>query len=112
MPAKIVIEDRTHPATKGMPDTYISPTNEWYPRENKDVKILASLSEENYPFGLKDIIRGGDTPVVWTNTKYRMVYMNIGHANQIFTDATQNRMIIAALRYVVASDKKGNVFKD
>ena len=82
------------------------------PRENKDVKVLASLSAENYPFGLKDIIRSGDTPVVWTNTKYRMVYMNMGHANQIFTDATQNRMIVAALRYVVASDKKGNVFKD
>lgn len=117
MPAKIVIEDRSHPVNKGMPDTYIAPINEWYqwrpsPRENKDVKVLASLSEENYPFGLKDIIRSGDTPVVWTNTKYRMVYMNMGHANHIFTDATQNRMIIAALRYVVASDKKGNVFKD
>lgn len=117
MPAKIVIDDRSHPVTKGMPDTYIAPVSEWYqwrpsPRENKDVKVLASLSDENYPFGLKDIIRSGDTPVVWTNTKYRMVYMNMGHANQIFTDATQNRMIIAALRYVVASDKKGNVFKD
>lgn len=117
MPAKLVIEDRSHPVTKGLPDTYIAPTNEWYqwkpsPRENKDVKVLASLSDENYPFGLKDIIRDGDTPVVWTNTKYRMVYMNMGHADQIFTDATQNKLIINAFRYVVASDKKGNVFKD
>lgn len=117
MPAKIVIEDRTHSVTKGMPDTYIAPINEWYqwkpsPRENKDVKVLASLSHENYPFGLKDIIRDGDTPVVWTNTKYRMVYMNFGHGDQIFTDATQNKMIIGALRYVVSSDKKGNPFKD
>lgn len=117
MPAKLVIEDRAHPVMKGMPDTYIAPINEWYqwkpsPRENKDVKVLASLSYENYPLGLKDIIRGGDTPVVWTNTKYRMVYMNIGHGDAIFTDATQNMMVISALRHVVASDKKGNPFKD
>jgi type 1 glutamine amidotransferase len=117
MPAKLVIEDRSHPVTRGMPDTYIAPSNEWYqwkpsPRENKDVKVLASLSGENYPFGLKDIITGGDTPVAWTNTRYRMVYLNIGHGDKIFQDATQNRMIIAALRYVVSIDKKGNVFGD
>ena len=116
MPAKIVIDDRTHEVTRGMPDTFIAPTNEWYqwkpsPRDNPDVKVLASLSDENYPFGLKDIIQGGDTPVVWTNTKYRMVYMNMGHGGRIFTDATQNKLIIASLRYVVASDKKGNVFE-
>ncbi len=117
MPAKIVIDDQSHPVTKGMPDTYIAPANEWYqwkpsPRLNPNVKVLASLSDENYPFGLKDIIQGGDTPVVWTNTKYRMVYMNMGHGSRIFKEAIQNRMIIAALKYVVASDKKGNVFKN
>lgn len=117
MPAKLVIEDHTHPITKGLPESYIAPTNEWYqwkpsPRENKDVTILASLSADNYPLGLKDIIHDGDTPVMWTNTKYRMVYMNIGHGSKIFTDATQNRIIVAGLRHVVASDKKGNVFKD
>jgi len=117
MPAKLVIEDHTHPITKGLPESYIAPTNEWYqwkpsPRENKDVKVLASLSADNYPLGLKDIIPGGDTPVMWTNTKYRMVYMNIGHGSKIFMDATQNRIIVAGLRYVVATDKKGNVFKD
>jgi uncharacterized protein len=117
MPAKLVIEDKNHAVMKGMPDSYIAPINEWYqwrpsPRENKHVKVLASLSTDNYPLGLKDIIRDGDTPVVWTNTKYRMVYMNIGHGDQIFSDATQNKMIIAALRFVASSDKKGNPFKD
>lgn len=115
MPAKIVVDDRSHPVTKGMPDTYIAPSNEWYqwkpsPRENKDIKVLATLSDENYPLGLKDILPDGDTPVVWTNTKYRMIYLNIGHGDKNFMDATQNRMIIAALRWVVAADKNGNVF--
>ena len=26
-----------------------------------------------------EIWHGGDYPVAWTNTKYRMVYMNMGH---------------------------------
>ena len=87
MPAKLVIDDPSHPVTKGMPESFIAPTNEWYqwkpsPRENKDVKVLVSLSPDNYPFGLKDIVREGDFPVVWTNTKFRMLYMNMGHGGE------------------------------
>lgn len=116
MPAKILVEDTSHDVTRGLPRTFIAPINEWYqwkpsPRENPDVKILASLAQDNYPLGLKDILTGGDTPIAWTNTKYRMIYLNMGHGSHIFTDATQNKLIIAALRWVIASDKKGNVFE-
>lgn len=116
LPAKIVIDQANHPVTKGLPSQYVSPLNEWYqwnpsPREHKDIQVLASLAPENYPLGLKDIIPGGDTPVVWTNTKYRMIYLNMGHGKGIFTDATQNKLIIDALKWVVSSDKKGNVFE-
>lgn len=117
MPAKIVIEDRTLPITRGIPDTYFAPINEWYqwkpsPRLDKDVKVLASLSEENYPMGIKHMIREGDTPVMWTNTRYRMVYMNMGHTDHIFEEAVQNMLIIQAFRFVAATDKKGNPFND
>ncbi len=116
MPAKLVIDDTSHAVTKGLPPTFIAPVNEWYqwkpsPRERKNIKVLATLSYDNYPFGLKDIIPGGDTPVVWTNLDYRMIYLNMGHGPHIFTDATQNRLIISALRWVIATDKKGNVFE-
>ncbi|MFT3903064.1 MAG: ThuA domain-containing protein [Niabella sp.] len=115
LPAKIVIDDPKHPVTKTLPQSFIAPLNEWYqwkpsPRENKKVKVLASLSLDNYPLGLKDILQDGDTPVVWTNTDYRMIYLNMGHGNNIFSDATQNKLIIDAFRWVVASDKRGNVF--
>jgi len=115
MPAKLVVDDRSHPVTKGMPETFISPINEWYqwkpsPRERKNVKVLVSLSRDNYPFGLKDIVPDGDFPVVWSNTDYRMIYMNMGHGRHIFEDATQNKLIVAGLRWVVETDKKGNVF--
>jgi len=116
MPAKLVIDDQKHEVTKGLPATFISPINEWYqwkpsPRERKNIKVLVSLSPDNYPFGLKDIVPDGDFPVVWTNTDYRMIYLNMGHGSQIFTDATQNKLIIDAFRWVIATDKKGNVFE-
>lgn len=116
LPAKLVIDDAKHPVTKSLPATFIAPLNEWYqwkpsPRESKKVKVLASLSVDNYPLGLKDILPDGDTPVVWTNTDYRMIYLNMGHGDNIFSDATQNKLIIDAFRWVVASDKKGDPFK-
>jgi type 1 glutamine amidotransferase len=116
MPAKLIVDDTTHPVMRGMPKTYIAPSSEWYqwrpsPRENKKVKVLATLSPENFPFGLKDIIRDGDIPVVWTNTDYRMIYLNMGHGAHVFEDATQQKMIIAALRWVISTDKKGDPFE-
>jgi len=117
MPAKLVIDDPKHEVTKGLPANFIAPCNEWYqwkpsPRERKNIKVLVSLSPDNYPFGLKDIVPDGDCPVVWTNTDYRMIYLNMGHGSQIFTDATQNKLIIDAFRWVIATDKRGNVFEN
>jgi type 1 glutamine amidotransferase len=116
MPAKLVVENRDHPVTRALPATFISPINEWYqwkpsPRTDPDIEVLVSLSEDNYPFGLKDIIPGGDCPVVWINKNYRMIYMNMGHGERIFEDPTQNMLIISGFRWVVASDREGNVFE-
>ena len=35
----------------------------------------------------------GDIPVVWTNTQYKMLYMNMGHGDKIFTSPVQNTLI-------------------
>jgi uncharacterized protein len=116
IPARLVVDDPEHPVTKGLPASFISPSNEWYqwkpsPRERKNIKVLVTLSPDNYPLGLKDIVPDGDFPVVWTNTGYRMIYINMGHGAGIFSDATQNKLIIAGLRWVVATDRKGDVFR-
>lgn len=105
LPAKVVVEDKNHPVTKDLPATYVSPTGEWYqwkpsPRENKDVKVLMSIANESYPLGVTTIIEGGDTPVVWINTKYRMLYMNMGHSNKIFSSEEQNKMITNAILWL------------
>jgi type 1 glutamine amidotransferase len=101
----MIVDDNTHPVTKRMPKTYVAPICEWYgwkpnPRDNKDVKVLVTLSPENYPLGKKDIITEGDIPVVWTNTKYKMLYMNMGHGDKNFDSDVQNMMFEDAIMWL------------
>jgi|SRR5271169_3551549 len=105
LPAKLVVDDRTHPVTKDLPLSFAAPANEWYqwkpsPRLNKSVRVLVTLDPSNYPIGVKDVITTGDLPVVWTNTKYRMVYMNMGHGEKIFGDTTQNKLFANAILWL------------
>lgn len=98
LPAKLTVDDRSHPVTRHIPESFISPDNEWYiwkpsPRLNKDVRVLVTLDPSNYPIGFKDVLTSGDLPVVWTNTKYKMLYMNMGHGDKIFTNPIQNKLI-------------------
>ena len=102
LPAKIRIDDRSVPITRRMPTGYVAPANEWYswkpaPRANRQIKVLATLDPTNYPLGMKDTLTGGDIPVVWSNTRYRMIYINMGHGDKIFDSATQNNFIEDAL---------------
>jgi uncharacterized protein len=105
LPAKLIVDDRSHPVTKNVPASFMAPDNEWYiwkpsPRLNKDVQVLVTLDPSNYPIGFKDVLTSGDLPVVWTNTKYKMIYMNMGHGDKIFTTPIQNKLIEDALLWV------------
>lgn len=103
--AKLIVDDTKHPVTNGIPASFISPINEWYgwkpsPRLNKDIKVLLTLDPANYPLGKKDILRSGDIPVVWTNTKYKMLYINMGHGDQIFKSDVQNKLFENAVMWL------------
>jgi type 1 glutamine amidotransferase len=105
LPAVLDVDDKTSPVTRHLPAHFLSPANEWYswqpnPRANKDVKVLLTLAPSNFPLGFKDTLTGGDIPVVWTNTKYRMIYMNMGHGDRIFSDDQQNQMFEDALLWL------------
>jgi type 1 glutamine amidotransferase len=105
LPAKLIVDDTRHPATHRLPARYTAPINEWYgwrpdPRTNKDVKVLITLDTANFPLGKKDILRGGDIPVAWTNTKYRMLYLNMGHGDQNFASPVQNRLFEDAILWL------------
>lgn len=86
--AILKVEDANHPATKNLPLKFKSSPNEWYRwehdlRKNPSIKILLSIDSSSYPLGtgpkLDEIWHSGYYPVVWTNTKYKMIYFNMGH---------------------------------
>ena len=106
-PVLLDVEGHEHAVTKNLPDSFVAPACEWYqwkpsPGENPDVDVLLSLSPKNYPVGIKDIIYSGEFPVVWTNRNYRMIYLNIGHGDEEFSDPTQNLLLVNALRWIVS----------
>jgi type 1 glutamine amidotransferase len=110
LPAQLIVEDHGHPAAVRLPDRYVAPINEWYgwkpdPRTNKDVRVLLSLDTAVYPLGKKDILRSGDVPVVWTNTRYKMLYLNMGHGDQILSSPFQNNLFEDGLLWLGSGGK-------
>lgn len=106
LPAKVNVEDPNSPVTKGLPATFEAPQNEWYswspsPRLNPDVHVLLSLDKSNFPIGIKDVIMPTDVPIVWTNTKYRMLYLNIGHGDKILTSPYNTTLIENSLNWLL-----------
>jgi type 1 glutamine amidotransferase len=113
LPATLTVDDKSHPIARRIPESFLSPANEWYiwkpsPRLNNDVKVLLTLSPSNYPIGLKDVVKGGDLPVAWTNTRYRMLYMNMGHGDRIFTSDTQNQLFEDAILWLGAAERQSS----
>jgi hypothetical protein len=115
------VEASDHPSTKNLPQTFSSAPNEWYSwekdlRTKSDIKILLSIDSTSFPLGTgpkqHEIWKSGYYPVAWTNTKYRMIYMNMGHndidyengTNKIlsltFGNKNQDRFIIDALLWL------------
>ncbi|MBS1567348.1 MAG: ThuA domain-containing protein [Bacteroidetes bacterium] len=87
-PAILRVEQPSYPALRGLPATFKSSANEWYCwkndlRRNPDIKILLSVDSASFPLGTGpkpwEIWHSGYYPVVWTNTKYKMLYINLGH---------------------------------
>ena len=86
--AVLRVEDRGHPATRHLPETFRSSPSEWYRwekdlRQNPDIDVLLSIDSTSFPLGTgpkpHEIWHSGYYPVVWTNKKYRMIYFNMGH---------------------------------
>jgi hypothetical protein len=124
------VEDRTHPATRNLPETFKSSPSEWYRwekdlRQNPDIHILLSIDSTSFPLGtgpkLYEIWHSGYYPVVWTNRKYRMIYFNFGHndidyehkydttnktLSYTLNNPVQDRLIVDALLWLGDRDKK------
>jgi hypothetical protein len=128
-PSSAILDvDTKFPATKHMPKTFKTSPNEWYRweydlRKNPDIKILASIDSASFPLGTgpkqSEIWHSGYYPAVWTNTKYKMVYFNMGHNDMDYehkydnTDKTlsytfdspiEAKMVIEALLWLGSRD--------
>lgn len=114
-------EGRALRMMKGIPDTFRSAPNEWYRwefnvKENPDIRVLLSIDSTSFPLGTgpkpHEIWHSGYYPVAWTNTSYRMVYMNMGHndmdyeagkkktLSSTFSSKDQNQFILNMLLWL------------
>ncbi|MPR33069.1 ThuA domain-containing protein [Cytophagaceae bacterium SJW1-29] len=120
-PAILRVEDPKQPVTKGVPVTFRSSANEWYRwendlRKNPDIDILLAIDSTSFPLGTgpkpHEIWHSGYYPVVWTNRKYRMLYLNMGHndidyegktnatLSSTFGSEEQNKLILNGLLWL------------
>lgn len=99
--AVLRVEDRNHAVTEGLPATFSSCPNEWYQwehdlRKNPDINILLSIDPSSFPLGTgpksREIWHSGYYPVVWTNTRYKMIYINMGHNDMDYEKGTNKRL--------------------
>jgi len=121
-PTSAVLRVNKHnPVTRHLPRTFVASPNEWYSwekdlRQNPDIDILAVIDSSSFPLGTGpkpyEIWHSGYYPVVWTNKKYKMLYVNMGH-NDIdyehntnrelsftFDNPVQNRLIVDGLLWL------------
>ncbi|MCF2517321.1 ThuA domain-containing protein [Dyadobacter sp. CY351] len=125
--AILKVEDAKSPVTNRLPGTFKASPNEWYRWEkelkaNPDIQILLSIDLASFPLGTgpkqHEIWHSGYYPVVWTNKKYKMVYMNMGH-NDIdyenktnkelsftFDNPIQNQLILNSILWLGQKNKK------
>jgi len=99
--AVLRVENKKHPATQHLPVTFTSAPNEWYKwendlRKNKDLQILLSIDSTSFPLGTgpkpHEIWHSGYYPVVWTNKKYKMLYINMGHNDIDYENKTNKEL--------------------
>ena len=101
---EVTIEDKSHPAMKGIISPFVIKDEEWYtydtsPRPN--AHVLASVDEKTYTPATD--LKMGDHPVIWTNqhVKARNIYIFMGHRpehfeNKSFTQIFTNSIFWAA----------------
>jgi uncharacterized protein len=99
--AVLRVEAPGHPVLKGLSGTIRSAPSEWYRwehdlRTNPDIQILLSIDPSSFPLGTgpkpNEIWHEGYYPVVWTNKRYRMVYMNMGHNDMDYENKTNREL--------------------
>lgn len=111
--AAILRVEKQHQITKNIPKKFKSAPNEWYRwnndlKKNPGIEILLAIDESSFPLGTgpkpNEIWHDGYYPVVWTNKKYKMLYVNMGH-NDIDYEHGTNK----TLSYTFENEAESNL---
>ncbi|MCR3726914.1 type 1 glutamine amidotransferase [Streptomyces umbrinus] len=102
-PARIEVEDRAHPATSHLGESW-NRTDEWYnyrsnPRDR--AHVLASLDETSYSGGTMS----GDHPIAWCQ-EYRggrAFYTGSGHTKESYADPAFRQHLLGGIRWAVGA---------
>ena len=93
------VDDRTHPATTGLPAAWVRTDELYNYRTNPRgvVKVLARLDESTYSGGAM----GADHPIIWCQNYRggRSFYSGIGHTIESFNDSLFRGMLLGGLRW-------------
>jgi hypothetical protein len=84
--------------------------------------VFVSIDVRSFPLGTgpkaHEIWHRGDYPVVWTNKRYRMLYVNMGHNDMDYENKTnrqlsssfaspdQNRLLLNGLLWLGGGQKR------
>lgn len=102
-PASVDIEDRAHPATAHLGESW-ERTDEWYNyRSNPraQARILASLDEDSYEGGTME----GDHPLAWCQEYEggRAFYTGAGHTRESYVDDAFRTHLLGGIRYATGA---------
>jgi uncharacterized protein len=113
--ATIRVEDKTHPATDQLRDTW-QRIDEWYSFDKsvraKGYNVLMTLDENSYsPKGLwdSDLKMGKDHPIAWWHCQGtgRVLYSALGHQGIAYAEPGYAAMLRGATKWALKLEGKG-----
>jgi type 1 glutamine amidotransferase len=116
--AKAVVEDRTHPATLAIGESWIQ-NEEWYSfdasvRDKPGYRVLVSVDESTYSPQMKmlfmsDDIAMGDHPVVWTHCvgRGRALFSALGHQASAYAMVENAKLLEGAVAWAARLEGAG-----
>lgn len=113
--ASINVEDKTHPATQGLPDSW-KRTDEWYsfdkPARNADYHVLLTLDEKsfaNHSMMGRNLAMGADHPIAWWRClgKGRVLYSAMGHQASAYAEPEYRKVLTGAVDWAASSKECG-----
>jgi type 1 glutamine amidotransferase len=116
--AKLVVEDRTHPATRELPESFLH-DEEWYSFDQsvraKGYRVLATVDESTYEPRLrflgadKDLRMGPDHPVIWSHCvgRGRAFYSALGHQAKSYQAPEMEKLLAGAIAWAARLEGEG-----